>query len=210
MIARTRWQAGRLVHDVLGHRNRRDDTAQRIADRRRDRAHARLGLAAVFGIALATHQDELGERERARSNGPMGPRDEEIAVDIRERYRSRSPTGRRRPVANPSVPATTDSSSTGCCRPRSSGRRWIDLVSSLISGKLKFPLTELSAIPRAAVVVEERYSQVFKLDHARPSVGADGITECQIRFPTVPIVLCETRKLAQAWTYRFLAAARVG
>jgi hypothetical protein len=60
------------------------------------------------------------------------------------------------------------------------------------------------------VVVEERYSQVFKLDRVRPSVVADGIAECQIRFPTVPIVFCETRKLAQEWTYRFLAAARVG
>ena len=28
--------------------------------------------------------------------------------------------------------------------------------------------------------------------------------------PRVPIVFCETRKLAQEWTYRFLAAARVG
>ena len=60
------------------------------------------------------------------------------------------------------------------------------------------------------MVVEDRYSQVFKLDYVRPSVVADGIAECQIRFPTVPILFCETRKLAQEWTYRFLAAARVG
>jgi hypothetical protein len=85
-----------------------------------------------------------------------------------------------------------------------------DLVSSLTTGTLKFQLTELATIPRAAVVVEERYSQVFKLDRVRPSVVADGIAECQIRFPTVPIVFCENRKLAQEWTYRFLAAARVG
>jgi hypothetical protein len=60
------------------------------------------------------------------------------------------------------------------------------------------------------VVVEKRYSQVFKLEHVRPSVVADAIAECQIRFPTVPIVFCDTRKLAQEWTYRFLAAVRVG
>lgn len=60
------------------------------------------------------------------------------------------------------------------------------------------------------MVVEDRYSQVFKLDRVRPSVVADGIAECQVRFPTVPIVFCETRKLAQERTYRFLAAARVG
>jgi hypothetical protein len=85
-----------------------------------------------------------------------------------------------------------------------------DLDTSLTTGKLKIQLTELAAIPRAAVVVEEGYSRVFTVDHVRPSVVADGITECQIRFPTVPIVFCETRKLAQEWTYRFLAAAQVG
>src|SRR3954447_6636350 len=29
----------------------------------------------------------------------------------------------------------------------------------------------------------------------------------QVRRPTIPIVFCETRKLAQEWTYRYLAAA---
>lgn len=82
-----------------------------------------------------------------------------------------------------------------------------DLVSSLTTGKLKYQLTELASVPRAAVVVEERYSAVFKLDHVRPAVVADGIAECQVAFPGVPIVFCETRKLAQEWTYRFLAAA---
>ena len=124
--------------------------------------------------------------------------------------RSRSPTGKRRLDARRSAPATTDSWSMGCCRLSVERKSLADLVSSLTTGKLKFQLTELAAIPRAAVVVEERYSQVFKLDRVRPSVVADGIAECQIRFPTVPIVFCETRKLAQEWTYRFLAAARVG
>jgi hypothetical protein len=63
---------------------------------------------------------------------------------------------------------------------------------------------------RRGPVVEEGYSRVFKVDHVRPSVVADGIAECQIRFPTGPLVFCETRKLAQEWTYRFLAAAQVG
>jgi hypothetical protein len=63
-----------------------------------------------------------------------------------------------------------------------------DLVTSLTTGKLRVQLTELSAIPRAAVVAEEGYSRVFKLDRVRPSVVADGIAECQTRFPTVPIV----------------------
>ena len=62
------------------------------------------------------------------------------------------------------------------------------------------------------MVVEEPYSQVFKLDHVRPRVVADGIAECQIRFPTVPIVLCEIRRARPGvdLPYRFLAAARAG
>jgi hypothetical protein len=32
--------------------------------------------------------------------------------------------------------------------------------------------------------------------------------EVQVRWPNVPIVFCETRPLAEDWTYRFLAAAR--
>jgi hypothetical protein len=82
-----------------------------------------------------------------------------------------------------------------------------DLVSSLTTGKLKYQLGDLSALPRAALVVEDRYSAVFKLHRVRPSVVADGLAECQVTWPKVPIVFCDTRKLAQEWTYRFLAAA---
>jgi hypothetical protein len=83
----------------------------------------------------------------------------------------------------------------------------VDLVASLTSGKLKFAVAELAALPRAAVVVEERYSQVFKLERVRPAVVADGLAEVQVGWPNVPIVFCETRQLAEEWTYRFLAAA---
>jgi hypothetical protein len=85
-----------------------------------------------------------------------------------------------------------------------------DLVSSLTTGKLKYQLADLAALPRAAVVVEDRYSQLFKQQHVRPAVIADGLAECQVRWPAVPILFLETRPLAQEWTYRFLAAARVG
>jgi hypothetical protein len=40
-----------------------------------------------------------------------------------------------------------------------------DLVGSLRSGTLTYALAELSALPRAAVVVEDRYSRLFALDH---------------------------------------------
>ena len=83
----------------------------------------------------------------------------------------------------------------------------VDLVSSLTGGKLRFALAELAALPRAAVVVEDRYSQVFTQDRVRPALVADGLAELQVRWPNVPIVFAETRQLAEEWTYRYLAAA---
>ena len=82
-----------------------------------------------------------------------------------------------------------------------------DLVASLVSGKLRYLQAELASLPRAAVVVEDRYSSVFRLDRVRPSTVADGLAEAQVRYPWVPIVFCETRALAQEWSYRFLGAA---
>ncbi len=84
-----------------------------------------------------------------------------------------------------------------------------DLVGTLTSGKMRYLLADLATLPSAAVVVEDRYSAVFRLDRVRPAVVADALGECQARFPGVPVVFCETRALAQEWTYRFLAAAVV-
>lgn len=82
-----------------------------------------------------------------------------------------------------------------------------DLVSTLTSGKMRYLMADLAVVPRAAVVVEARYSEVFKLTRVRPAVVADAIAECQVRYPQVPVMFCETRALAQEWTYRFLATA---
>lgn len=81
-----------------------------------------------------------------------------------------------------------------------------DLTSSLTTGTLRYALADLAALPRAAVVVEDRWSAVFKLEHVRPSVVADGLAEVQVRWPSVPIVFAETRPLAEEWTYRWLGA----
>jgi len=82
-----------------------------------------------------------------------------------------------------------------------------DLSSSLTSGRLRYAVAELALLPRAAIVVEDRYSQVFAQTFVRPAVLADGLAELQVRWPTVPLVFCETRALAEEWTYRYLAAA---
>ena len=82
-----------------------------------------------------------------------------------------------------------------------------DLTHRLIDGQLTYALAELAIIPRAAVVVEDRYANVFKLDFAKPGSVSEPLAALTIRYPTVPIVFCETRPLAEEWTYRFLGAA---
>jgi hypothetical protein len=84
-----------------------------------------------------------------------------------------------------------------------------DLTSSLMNGRLRFALGELATVGRAAVVVENRYSDVFKLTHIRPAMVADQLAECQVRWPEIPIVFCDNRAMAEEWTYRYLAAAKI-
>jgi hypothetical protein len=81
-----------------------------------------------------------------------------------------------------------------------------DLASSLLSGRMTYALAELAALPRAAVVVEDRYSRLFKLRHVSGGAVAESLAEAQARFPGVPIVFCETRPLAEEWIYRWLGA----
>lgn len=82
-----------------------------------------------------------------------------------------------------------------------------DLAGSLTSGRMAYRMGALAEAPRAAVVVEDRYSAVFRLEHVRPALVADLLGECQVRWPSVPIVFAENRAMAQEWTYRFLAGA---
>ena len=133
----------------------------------------------------------------------------DIVVDSKERYawefgRQQATTTRRAlPVGDYAV--ALDNAIVGVVERKSLA----DLVSSLTSGKLRYLLADLATVPRAAVVVEDRYSAVFKIDRVRPLVVVEGLAESQVRFPNVPILFCETRLLAQEWTYRFLGAALV-
>jgi ERCC4 domain len=131
----------------------------------------------------------------------------EIVVDSRERYaygftHQQATTVRRAlPIGDYAV--TLDDEVVASVEPKSLQ----DLAGSLLSGKLTYALAELAALPRAGVVVEDRYSALFKLDHVAPGRVPDALAEAQARFPAVPIFFAETRALAQEWTYRFLGAA---
>ena len=82
-----------------------------------------------------------------------------------------------------------------------------DLVRRIIDGQLTYALADMASLPRAAVVIEDRYSNLFKLEHTKPGFVTEMLAALAIRYPTVPIHFCETRPLAEEWTYRFLGAA---
>jgi hypothetical protein len=82
-----------------------------------------------------------------------------------------------------------------------------DLAAGLVDGSLAFVLAELGSLPRAAVVVEDRYSRLFRLEHVQPGFVAELLAAVQVRYPSVPIGFLETRPLAEEYTFRFLGAA---
>ena len=82
-----------------------------------------------------------------------------------------------------------------------------DLVHRLIDGQLTYALADLATIPHAAVVVEDRYSGLFKLQHTQPGFVTEMLAALTVRYPSVPIHFAETRPLSEEWTYRFLGAA---
>jgi hypothetical protein len=82
-----------------------------------------------------------------------------------------------------------------------------DLAGDLVDGSLAYQLAELASLWRAALVVEDRYSAVYKVERVKEGFLPDLLARLQVRYPNVPIVFCETRPLAEQWTYRFLGAA---
>ena len=82
-----------------------------------------------------------------------------------------------------------------------------NLASSLSDGTLAFQIQRLAEVPSAAVVVEGRYSALFKMEHVSGAWLADMLARLQLRYPEVPVVFADSRKFAEEWTYRYLAAA---
>jgi ERCC4-type nuclease len=82
-----------------------------------------------------------------------------------------------------------------------------NLATSLSDGTLAFQMQRLAELPLSAVVVEGRYSGLFKLEHVAGSWLADILARLQARYPEVQVVFADSRRFAEEWTYRFLGAA---
>jgi ERCC4 domain/Lsr2 len=208
------WPAEAEVVERVGVRScvRRGAAIDLVLDRTRE-ARSQFVITTVRGgrQAIFWQTSRTAKQARPRVAGPgaraQGVAELEIVVDSGERYawkfsdqqattrRERLPVGDYGVLVDGHLVAVVERKGLG------------DLVSSLTTGKLKYQLTELASVPRAAVVVEERYSRALQHQRVRASVVADGLAELQVAFPTVPVMFCESRALAQQWTYRFLAAA---
>jgi ERCC4-type nuclease len=164
------------------------------------------GREAIFWqTARTTKQARPGVRlPTARAQGRS---ELEVIVDSQERYAYRFAKQQVRVTRKPMPAGDYGVEADGRLIAAVERKSLADLAAGLTSGRLRFQLTELAALPRAAVVVEDRYSAVFALEHVRPSVVADALAEEQVRWPTVPVVNTETRSLAEERTYRWLAAA---
>lgn len=131
----------------------------------------------------------------------------EIVVDTRERYAwkfaEQQATTTRRALTVGDYAVELDGDVVGVIERKTLA----DLAARLVDGSLLLLLGELAAMPRAAIVVEDRWADVFRLSHVSPSMVAEMLAGAQVRYPNVPIVFCETRPLAQEWAYRFLGAA---
>ena len=86
-------------------------------------------------------------------------------------------------------------------------KKLAEIAGNVVDGSLLVTLGELATARRAAVVVEDRWADVFRLSYVAPSMVAEMLAAAQVRYPNVPIVFCENRQLAQEWAYRFLGAA---
>jgi hypothetical protein len=131
----------------------------------------------------------------------------DVVVDTRERYawkfEKQQATTERRALVVGDYAIELDGEVVGVVE----RKRLTELAGNVVDGSLLVTLGELSTARRAAIVVEDRWADVFRLEHVAPAMVAEMLAAAQVRYPNVPIVFCETRPLAQEWTYRFLGAA---
>ncbi len=164
------------------------------------------GREAIFWQTAKTNQaSRPGVRVPGRRASSLT--DFEICVDTRERYgftfknKPVTITKRALPVGDYGVfwhgalVATVERKSLA------------DLTHGVSDGSFPFQLAALSSMPLAAVVLDARWSAVMKLEAGRGGWLAEQLARLQVRHPNVSFAWCDTRALAEDWTFRFLGAA---
>jgi hypothetical protein len=162
------------------------------------------------GIFWQTRKVVTTARPGARIPGrrASGIRELVIVVDTRERYpygfSKQQATTVRFALAAGDYAVRSEAGTTVAVVERKS---LTDLAGGLNNGTLIFELAKLAEMPRAAVVVEDRYGNLLKHAYAPAGFLPDMLARVQVRYPEISIVFLETRPLAEEWTFRYLGAA---
>jgi hypothetical protein len=131
-----------------------------------------------------------------------------IAVDTRERYPYRfAQQGAETVRATVSAGDYAVQAADGSVLAAVERKSLENLAATLSDGTLAFQLQRLAELSLAAVVVEARYSALYKLEHVNGSWLADQLARLEVRYPEVHLVFADSRRFAEEWTYRFLSTA---
>ena len=167
------------------------------------------GREVIFWQSARTAKQARPNVTLPTARAPGGPL--EIIVDAHERYawnfsHQQATTVRRALPAGDYAVADDDGEIVAAVERKS----FADFVATVTNGKLRFAMAALASMPRAAVVVEDRYSAIFKLDTCpaaccgrRPgrapgalSVGADRVRRDAATRPGVDVPLPRRRPRA--------------
>lgn len=130
-----------------------------------------------------------------------------IVIDTRERYPYRF-AGRDVTTERRALPAGDYGVSHGDEVIAVVERKSLEnLATSFSDGTLAFQMQKLAEFPVAAVVIEGRYSDLFKLNHVSGAWLADMLSRLQVRYREVHVLFADSRKFAEECTYRFLASS---
>ena len=149
---------------------------------------------------------------RAANPGARVPRKRAVAditvlVDTRERYPYRF-AQRRVETERAALPAGDYAVASGGTVIAAVERKTLeDFVTCLSNGTLAFQMQRLADVPLAAIVVEGRYSHLFRLEHVDSGWIADVLSRLHARHPEIQVTFADSRKFAEEWTHRFLASA---
>jgi len=149
---------------------------------------------------------------RAANPGARVPRKRAVAditilVDTRERYPFRF-AQRRVEAERAALPAGDYAVASGGTIIATVERKTLeDFVTCLSDGTLAFQMQRLAEVPLAAIVVEGRYSELFRLQHVDSGWIADVLSRLHARYPEIQVTFADSRKFAEEWTHRFLASA---
>lgn len=130
-----------------------------------------------------------------------------VAIDTREKYGWKF-AGRSVAIVHQALPAGDYAAVSGEGVVAVVERKTLEnLATSLSDGGLAFQMQRLAEMPKAAIVVEGDYPDLFRTQPGRGSWLADMLGRLAVRYPEVPIVFTGSRRFAEEWAYRFLAAA---